>query len=92
MHHVVKSAVWPSGSERRFYDGHDRKVVGSIPTQALMLRPWIRCFTTIISAWWNITSSKLKKSRNKIQAENSKRATPKRVWIRPMHSASVAFS
>ena len=31
--------------------------------------------------------------RSKIQAGNSEtRATPKRVWIRPMHSASVAFS
>ena len=26
------SAVWPSGSERRFYDGHDRKIDGSTPT------------------------------------------------------------
>ena len=24
-----KSAAWFSGSERRFYDGHDRKVYGS---------------------------------------------------------------
>ena len=31
--------------------------------------------------------------RSKILAESSEtRATPKRVWIRPMHSASVAFS
>ena len=30
---------------------------------------------------------------SKIQTENSEtRATLKRVWIRPMHSASVAFS
>ena len=42
-------AEWPGGSERRFYDGHDRKVDGSTLTQAL-LRPWIRCFTTIIYA------------------------------------------
>ena len=87
------SAAWPSGSKRRFYDGHDRKVDGSTPTQASLLRSWIRCFTTIISAWWNLTSSKLKKSEAKTQAENSEtRATTKRVWIRPMHSASVAFS
>ena len=51
-----------SGSERRFYYGHDRKADGSTPTQASLLRPYIRCFTTIISAWWNLTSSKLKKS------------------------------
>ena len=86
------SAAWPSGSERCFYDSHDRKIDGSTPTQASLLRLGIRCFTTIIFAGWNLTSSKLKKS-NKIQAENSEtRATPKRVWIRPMRSASVASS
>ena len=46
---IDESAVWPSGSECCFYDDHDRKVDGSTPTQALSLRPWIRCFTTIIS-------------------------------------------
>ena len=44
------SEAWPSSSERRFYDGDDRKVDGSTPTQASLLRPWIRCFTTIIFA------------------------------------------
>ena len=53
-----QSAAWPSGSECRFYDGHDRKVDGSTFTQASLLRPWIRCFTTIISAWWNLTMKK----------------------------------
>ena len=33
------SAAWPSGSERRFYDGHDRKVDSSTPTLASLLRP-----------------------------------------------------
>ena len=33
------SEAWPSGSERRFYDGNDRKVEGSTPTQASLLRP-----------------------------------------------------
>ena len=28
------SAAWPSGSERRFYDGRDCKVGGSTLTQA----------------------------------------------------------
>ena len=66
-------AEWFGGS---FLYGHDRKVGGSTPTQVSLLRRWIRHFTTIISAWWNLTSSKLKK----IQAENSEtRATPKRV-------------
>ena len=39
----AKSAAWPTSSERRFYDGHDRKVDGSTPTQDSLLRPWIRC-------------------------------------------------
>ena len=56
------SAAWRSGSERRFYDDHDRKVNGSTPNLVSLLRPWIRCFTMIISAWWNLASSKLKKS------------------------------
>ena len=44
------SAAWRSGLEHRFYDGHDRKVNGSTPNPASWLRPWIRCFTMIISA------------------------------------------
>ena len=59
---TVLSAAWRSGSERRFYDDHDRKVNGSTPNLVSLLRPWIRCFTMIISAWWNLASSKLKKS------------------------------
>ena len=65
-------AAWPSDSERRFYDGHDRKVDGSSPTQASLLRPWIRCFTTIISAWWNLISSKLKKIEVKFKRKTRK--------------------
>ena len=60
--HPQLSAAWRSGSERRFYDDHDRKVNGSTPNLVSLLRPWIRCFTMIISAWWNLVSSKLKKS------------------------------
>ena len=56
------SAAWRSGSERRFYDDHDCKVNGSTPILVSLFRPWIRCFTMIIYAWWNLTSSKLKKS------------------------------
>ena len=56
-----QSAAWRSGSERRFYDDHDRKVNGSPPNLVSLLRPWIRCFTIIISAWWNLASSKSKK-------------------------------
>ena len=85
------SAAWPSGSEYRFHDGPDRKVDGSTPTQASLLRPWIRCVTTIISARWNLTSSKLKKKQNS-SGKLGNKGNSKRVWIRPMHSASVAFS
>ena len=66
------SAAWLSGSERRFYDDHDRKVDGSPPNPVSLLRPWIRCFTMIISAWWNLASSKLKKSRRKFKRKTWK--------------------
>ena len=86
------SAAWRSGSERRFYDDHDRKVNGSTPNSVSLLRSWIRCFTMIISAWWSLAISKLKKSEE-TQPENLEtKATPKPVWIRPTHSASAAFS
>ena len=55
-------AAWRSGLERHFHDDHDRKVNGLISNLVSLLRPWIRCFTIIISAWWNLASSKLKKS------------------------------
>ena len=61
-----------SGSERRFYDGHDRNVDGSTLIQASLLRPWIRRFTTIISAWWNLTNSKLKKLEANVKRKNGK--------------------
>ena len=48
------------------------KVDGSTPTQACLLRPWTRCFTTIISAWWNLTSSKVKKSEAKFKRKTRK--------------------
>ena len=90
---LLQSAAWRSGSERRFYYDHDRKVNGSTPNLVSLLRPWIRCFTMIISAWWNLTSSKLKKSEENSTAENFEtKATPKRVWIRHTHSAAAGFS
>ena len=49
-----------SRSKRRFFDGHDRKVDGSTPTQltqALLLHPWLRYFTTIRLVWWNLPRS-----------------------------------
>ena len=66
------SAAWPSGSEGHFYDGYAYKVGGSTPTQASLLCPWIRCFTTIISARWNLASSKLKKSETKLNRNTRK--------------------
>ena len=69
---LPKQFAWPSGLERRFYDGHDHKVDGSTPTQASLLRPWIRCFTTIISAWRNLTSSKLKKLKTNFKRKTGK--------------------
>ena len=47
-----------------FERDYDRKVDGSTPTLASLLRPWIRCFTIIISAWWNLTGKKLKKQNS----------------------------
>ena len=54
------SVAWSSGLESTFYNDHNR------PTLAALLRPWIRCFTIIISAWCSLTSSKLKKSEAKL--------------------------
>ena len=76
LHEVSGFIHWPIGSKRRFYDGHDRKVDGSTLTQASLLRLWIRCFTTIISAWWNLTSSKLKKSVAKFKRKTRKQRQP----------------
>ena len=62
-----------------FDDNHDCMVNGSTPTQA-SLRPWIRYFMIIISAWWSLTSIKLKKLGVKTQPENLEtNATPKQV-------------
>ena len=76
--------AWRSGLQRRFYDRHDRNIDGSTPTQATLLRPRIRCFTVVIrrftisqwlwviSAWWNLSSSKLKKSEAKLDGKTRK--------------------
>ena len=66
------SAARTSGSEGRFYDSHVRKVDVSTPTQAWLLRSRTRCFTIIISAWWNLTSSKVKKSEAKFKRKTRK--------------------
>ena len=62
--------------------------MSSTRTLVTLLRPWIRRFTIIISAWWLRTSSKftweeVKTSTGKL----GKRSTPKRVQIHPKYSA-----
>ena len=69
---MISGEAWPSGLERRFYEGHDRKVDGSSPTLASLLRPWIRWFTTTISARWNLTGRKLKKLEAKFMRKTRK--------------------
>ena len=66
------SAAWRICLERRFYDGHDRKINGSTPYLVSLLRPWIRCFTMPIYVWWNPTSRKLKKSEAKLNRKTRK--------------------
>ena len=45
-------------------------IVGSTGTLVSLLRPWIRRFTMIISAWWLRTSSKFMWEEVKGQPEN----------------------
>ena len=65
-------AAWPSGSERSFYDSRDRKIDGSTATQASFLRPWIRCYRTIISALVESNEQQIKEVGSKTQAETRK--------------------
>ena len=63
-------------------------IVSSTPTLVTLLRPWIRRLTIIISAWWLRTSSKFTWEEVKTSTGNlGKWSTPKRVRIRPRHSA-----
>ena len=62
--------------------------MSSTRTLVALLRPWIRRFTIIISAWWLRTSSKV--MWEEVQTSTvklGKQSTPKRVRIRPKHSA-----
>ena len=79
---------WCSGSERRFYDDHDRKVNGSTPNLVSLLRPsrWL----SILRGIWQAANQR---SQKKIQLENLEtKATPKRVWIRPIRIAPQPLS
>ena len=82
------SAAWPRGERRRFYDDSDRVIMSSTRTLVTLLRPWIRRFTMIISAWWLRTSSKF--SGQEFEAIHSlihrnigSSETPKQVRIPP---------
>ena len=71
-----------------FYDDSDRRIMSSIRTLVTLLRPWIRRFTIIISAWWLRTSSKFTWEKVKtFTGKLEKWSTPKRVRIRPKHCA-----
>ena len=62
--------------------------MSSTRTLVALLRPWIRRFTIIISAWWLRTSSKFTWEEVKMSTGKlGKWSTPKRVWIRPKYSA-----
>ena len=87
------SAAWLSGSERRFYDGHDRKVDGSTFHPSLVVASLDKMLLDIYLCSVESNKLQIKGVRSKIQEENSKtKAPPKRVCIRPTHIASVAFS
>jgi len=71
---------------------HNRVISVQFPSSShTMLRPWIRRFTMIISAWWLRTSRKLSGKMSKKKRKTRKWKTPKRVRIRPKYSATVAF-
>ena len=85
---LIISYVWPNGLRRRFYDDSDRRIMSSTRTLVTLLRPWIRRFTIIISAWWLRTSSKFRWEEVKTSTGKlGKWSTPKRVRIRPKYSA-----
>ena len=37
----------------------------------LLLRPWIRCFVIVIPAWWNLTDSKLRELKAKLNRKKT---------------------
>ena len=86
------NATWRSGLERCFYDDHDDKVDGLTPNLVSLLHLWIRCFTLIISAWWNLASGKL----NKLEAKFNRKTRKQRQLLSEsgfvLSSASFSFS
>ena len=73
---VYTDLAWCSGSERRFYNDHDRKVNGLTPNPFSLWCPWIRCFMITVSAWWNPASSKLKKSEENSTGKLENKCNP----------------
>ena len=69
-------AEWVKASFLRRPWSHD---LGSTPTLVRLLRPGIRRFTMIISAWWLRTSSKFTCEEDIGNRKAWKRLTPKRV-------------
>ena len=66
------SAAWPSGSERIFYDRHDRKVDGSTTTDASLNKMLHDNYLCLVES----NKQQIEKVRSKIQVENSEtRAT-----------------
>ena len=62
--------------------------MSSTRTLVTLLRPWIRRFSMIISAWWLRTSSKFTREEVKTSTGKlGKWSTPKRVRIHPKYSA-----
>ena len=65
----------------------------STPTQILVVASLDKMLHEIYLCLVESNKQQIEEVRCKIQAENSETgATPKRIWIRLMHSASVAFS
>ena len=55
----------------------------------MLLRPWIRYFTMIISAWWLRTSSKL--CGQEFEEIHTKLDTFKQVYMSPKHKVVIAI-
>ena len=89
-----QSAAWPSSSERRCNDDHDRKDDdGLTPTPNLVAAFLDKMLHDNYLCLVESNRPRIKEVRSKTQTENSEtKATPQRVWIRPMNSAFVAFS
>jgi len=70
------SSTWPKGLKHHFLRqprDHDCMIyVQPPPSSHMLLHPWIKHFTMIISAWWLLTSNKLSGTgTSKKQLENS---------------------